>query len=119
MSNELEIIEVKLPVAGETVYVNPFLTTGQSRELQRILLSEGNVDIASGKLDNVNPATFLKMQDKAAEFLIKEYSDKDGVKHPFSAEWLYNLPNKDGDCIYAKINEITAGASLTDQQRKN
>ncbi len=120
MDNQLiEKIEVKLPVTGQIAIISSYLTTGQSRELQRILLSEGNVDIASGKLENVNPATFLKMQDKATELLINEYIDKDGNHHPFTPEWLYDLPNKDGDLIYTKINEITSVSSLTETERKN
>jgi len=119
MDQIIEKIEVKLPVTGQVAVISSYLTTGQSRELQKILLSDGNVDATSGKIDNINPTTYLVMQDKACEMLIIEYTDASGSRHVFNPEWLYNLPVKDGDVIYSKINDITSNSSLTDNEKKN
>jgi hypothetical protein len=119
MDQIIEKIEVKLPVTGQVAVISSYLTTGQSRELQKILLSSGSVDVTSGKLDNINPVTYLCMQEKASEMLVKEYIDTNGVHQPFTSEWLYNLPVKDGETIYTQINEITSNSSLTDNEKKN
>jgi len=116
--NGIPLLEVQLPVSGYTVVIYQYLTTGESRELQKIMLEGGTFNPEAGKIENMPVDTFLKMQDKAAEFLIKEIKNKDGASQPFSFEWLYNLPVTDGNLVYDKINEITGASTLTPEGKK-
>ncbi|MHA1842393.1 MAG: hypothetical protein ACTSYW_10505 [Candidatus Heimdallarchaeota archaeon] len=112
-----ESIELKLPKTGYIVVISPFLTIGQSRELQKILLGKAEIDPTTAQLKKIPVETFLEMQDKAAELLIKEIKKGD-KSQPFSKEWLSNLPVEDGNLIYDKINEITGAATLTPERKK-
>lgn len=113
-----ESIELKLPETGYTVVINKTLTIGQSRELQKILLSGSEFNPQTAKLEKLPVDVFLKMQDRATELLIKEVRDKNGKTFPFSQEWLFNLPVRDGNLIYEEINKITGAAALTPERKK-
>lgn len=111
-------LEIELPITGDVVDFAPYLTTGQSRMLQKVLISKGTFNSASGQFENVAPDTFLDMQDKAAEVLVKTIKKKDGTVVSFTKEWLDNLPAEDGAMVYEKINEITKESSLTRDAKK-
>lgn len=116
---ELSQIELKLPESESVVMMRKQLTIGQSRELQRILLRGGKLDIAAGSIGEISGEVYMDMQDTAASFLITEIKDKDGNSHQFSNEWLFGLSSKDGDAVYEKINQITSESTLGSQERKN
>lgn len=115
---EIPTIELKLPKTGCIAVLRQYLTIGQSRDLQRILLSEGSFNTETNKFENFSTKTFLIMQDKAAEFLIKEYKDEKGEVKTFSQEWLSSLPVDDGSLVYEKINELTNASTLTKEAKK-
>lgn len=113
----------ELPVTKSMVTMKSYLTTGQSRDLQRVLLSSGAIDIQKANVDNLSPETALDMQDRAAEFLIKEVKNSDGAVVTFGTEitvknWLYDLPVGDGNVIYDKLNEVITAASLPEDTKK-
>lgn len=115
---EIPTIELKLPKTGCTVVLKQYLTIGQSRELQKILLSEGSFNTETNKFENFSTKTFLIMQDKAAEYLIVGYKDKAQEVKPFSVDWLSSLPVDDGNLIYEKINELMNTSTLTKEAKK-
>lgn len=117
--NDVPLVELQLPETGDTVVMKTFLTTGQSRELQKVLLSKGKFDVQKGSFEDLDVAGFMEMQDKSAELLIKEVKDKDGNVRPFDQEWLYNLPQSDGQLVYDKVNELTGASVVSDEERKN
>lgn len=117
METQHEII--KLPVSGQIVTFKPYLTTGQSRELQKILLSKGSFNTEAGKLEGVSTETYLDMQDKAAGYLIQSIKSTNGAESTFTPDWLYNLPVQDGNLVYEKINEITQSTNLSKEAKKN
>ncbi|KKQ99020.1 MAG: hypothetical protein UT24_C0029G0032 [Candidatus Woesebacteria bacterium GW2011_GWB1_39_12] len=104
---------------GDTVVLYKFLTTGEARELQKMMLAESKYDITSGKMENVNVATFLKYQDQSANALIKEIKLKDGTIKPFQQEWLDSLPIEEGNKVYDLVNEITQGSWVKKEEKKN
>lgn len=115
---EIALQELKLPKTGYTVVLAPYLTTGQSRELQRVILEGGNFDPDTGKIGKMSVDSFLKMQDKAAQFLIKEVKNKEGISQPFDFDWLSNLPIDDGNLVYEKINKLTQQSTLAQEAKK-
>lgn len=115
-----DAITLELPFSKAVITLKGFITTGQSRELQRVLLSHGEFDPSnpSGAMKNMKPEAVLEMQDKAAEMLIINVRQND-VDQPFTKEWLYNLPMQDGNAVYEKINElIGATANLSEDAKK-
>lgn len=117
---ETQSITIKLPVSGKNIQFKPFITTGQSRELQKILLKNGTFNTEAGKLDNVSADTFMEMQEKAAEFLIIGFSDTNGgIVRPYTKEELDALPMQDGNIVFDKVNELTQASQLSTGDQKN
>lgn len=111
-------IELKLPMSGYTVVLKPFLTIGQSRELQCLLLESDVFDVNTQKFTGKNSSSVLKMQDKTLEFLGKEIKDSTGKILPFTLEFIAGLPQQDGQLIYAKADEISNASNLTAEAKK-
>lgn len=112
---------ITLPISGDQVVIKAYLTIGEARQLQKVLLAQGNLNSKEGKLNDIPAETVLQMQDKAAEILIVSVisgEDKQSV-YPFSYEWLENLHVKDGTLIYDRINTINEQASASPEAKKN
>lgn len=110
--------QIELPLTGYTVVFAKYLTIGQSRDLQRVILAQANYDQEKGSLANLPVDKFLDMQDKAAELLIKEIRSKTGEVQPFSATWLESLPVDDGNLVYEKLNDLTKESNLSEKDKK-
>jgi len=109
--------ELVLPETGYTVKIQKWLTTGQSRELQRVMFGEAAFDPSQGKMGDVKLSTFLDMQEKAAEMIVQSISKKDEVIS-YSKEWIDVLPLKDGNLLYEKVNEIMGTSNLSEPKQK-
>ena len=114
---EIPTREVKLST-GEVVVIYNYMTTGDSRKLQRLMLEKGKFDPQTGDIVNLPVSVFLEMQDAAAKILIKEIKDGEGGAMSFSQEWLDNLPIKDGNKVYDTLNEITQEATMLPEEKK-
>ncbi len=112
-------VDLKLPISGQTVVLYSYITMGQQRELQRILMPEGTFDMEGGQVKSkgFTMDNFDKWQLKSMEFLIKELKTSDGSK-PFSQEWFNDLPLKDGQALYNKVGEIVGGSNLLEADKK-
>lgn len=115
---QIPLTELKLPKSGYTVKIAKYLTIGQSRDLQRHMFKDGQYDIEAGKLKDLPVDAFLDMQDRAAEFLIKEVINKENQSQPYTQEWLYNLPIEDGNLLYNEINKVTSASNLSEEDKK-
>lgn len=117
---DANLIEIKLPETGFVVSVSTFLTTGQSRELQGLMLQGSKIKPGSTEIGDVPADIFLKMQDKGAELIIKKIVSKEGAELATDnvLEWLYELPISDGNLIYDKVNEVMQSSTLTEEQKK-
>ena len=115
-----EKIELRLPVTAQIVTMKRYLSIGQSRELQKLLLSKSTIDVSTGQVQNANVDMFMAMQDKAAEFLITgiRYEDDQKPTFVFNQDWLYSLPAVDGNIVYAKVDELTKESNLSDADKK-
>lgn len=113
------IVEVKLPQTGGSVKLSKFLTTGQSRELQALMLQGSTIKPGNTEMGDIPADVFLKMQDRAAEMIIKTITASDGAEISTPVlEWLYALPISDGNLVYDKVNELIQASSLTEEQKK-
>lgn len=110
-------VELVLPETGYVVKIQKWLTTGQSRELQRVMFGDASFNPSEGKMSEVKLNTFLDMQEKAASMIIQSISKENEVLS-YSKEWVDNLPLADGNLLYEKVNEITGSASLSEDARK-
>ena len=108
MSNDLKSNipshEAKL-VDGSIVVFYDYITTGESRELQKVLLEKGKFNSATGQIEDLPLSVFLDSQDKAAFFVIKEIKvgDVEMVSNQVNA-----LSHKDARLQPADLNPLDA-----------
>lgn len=108
----------ELDLGGNIVVVfYDFITTGESRELQKILLEKGKFNTATNQVEDLPLGVFLDSQDKAASFVIKAVKTGE-VSVPFSSEWLAGLPVEQGNKVYEEVNRLTQVSQLTPTEKK-
>ncbi len=112
----IPVHEVKLD-NGDIVVFYDYLTTGESRDLQKVLLEGGKFNSATGQIENLPLGVFLTSQDKAASFVIKEVKQGE-VSVPFAQDWLNSLPVELGNKVYDEVNRLTQISNLTQDQKK-
>lgn len=103
---------------GDTAVFYKYLTTGESRELQRMILGKGTFNVEAGKINDLQSVVVLDIQDKTASFLVKEVKHKDGVVEPFTQAWLDHLPLEDGNKVYDKVNQLNQGSQTAPKEKK-
>lgn len=103
---------------GETVRFYSYLTTGESRRIQKLMLENGKMNPETGKLESLSVSTFLDVQELAATFVVKNIKVIDGTEKPFAKEWLDNLPAEVGNEVYEKVNLITQVSHLNKETKK-
>lgn len=116
--NNIPTHEITL-VNGDVVVFYDFLTTGESRELQKILLEKGKFNSQTGQIEDLPLATFLESQDKAANFVIKEIKPKGEEAGSFSLDWLNGLPVEMGNVVYDEVNRLTQASQLSPDKKKD
>ena len=109
--------EIKLE-NGDIVVFYDYLTTGESREIQKLLLENGKFNSATGQIEDLPLGVFLDSQDKTANLVIKEVKVGGAEATAFSQEWLNNLPVKVGNQVYDEVNKISQLSNLTQDQKK-
>ena len=108
----------ELDLGGNIVVVfYDFITTGESRELQKMLLEKGKFNTATNQVEDLPLGVFLDSQDKAASFVIKEVKISE-VSQAFTAEWLAALPVEQGNKVYDEVNKLTQVSQLTPEEKK-
>lgn len=116
----METINVTLPQTKQVVTFKKFLTTGQSRELQRIIASKTKISpskTGEGAIQDISVDVIFDTQDKSAEFLIVDI--KDGEKTLlYTKEWLDELPVNDGQLVYSTLDGISSGSQLNEEAKK-
>ena len=108
--------EVKLG-NGDIVVFYDYITTGESRELQKVLLEGGKFNSTTGQIEDLPLGVFLSSQDKAASIVIKEVTSG-GAIGAFSQDWLNSLPVEIGNVVYDEVNRLTQVSNLTQDQKK-
>lgn len=110
--------------SGFKIEFYTLLTTGEMRQLQRVIIQRDFLDartVATDSLTGAQASAFFDMQDIAIGFLISRVWDKEGnlVEIESALKFVENLPVKDGNEIYTKITEIFNASSLGVDAKKN
>ena len=114
----IPVHELKLS-NGNIVVFYDYLTTGESRQLQKLLLTGGKFNAETGKIEDLPIDQFLDIQDKSAESVIKEVKIGDADAVAFSQDWLNSLPVEVGNEVYEEVNRITQVSHLAKEEKKN
>lgn len=104
---------------GNVVIFYDYVTTGESRQLQKILLEKGKFNSKSEQIEDLPLVVFFESQDKAASFVIKEVKIGDKEAKPFDEAWLSALPEKIGNVVYEEVNNLTQMSQLAKDKKKD
>lgn len=125
MKDMIPTINIELSQTKLIVELYEFLTTGETRKIQKILL-DSNVDLNNQDktVDSKKARVFLDMQDQAVTFLVKSVKKQtdqsvESLQVGDLFEWVSNLPNEDGKQIYDKVTDIINVSMLSDDAKKN
>lgn len=126
--SERTTIELSLPDSGATVFMYETLTIGDSRKIQRTMMSEIKMDITadveggdnkgSVTSDKISGAIVMDQQEAVLKLLIHKIVDKDGKTVENIEDFIYNLSLKDGRLVYKKVEDIDAGSTLSVSDKK-
>lgn len=108
MKDEIPTTTLKLPITGKEVVVYNYLTGGESRQLQRLILGGASIDPQTRTVSPISGSIIFDSQELAVSFLVKGYNKEE----------IDNLPGDDSDFLYAKIDEITQKSKLSDESKK-
>jgi len=108
--------------SGYTVYLKPYLTFRQKRELDRFLASKMMVDpINQTKKTEIPASIYYDTQDLLLKFLIEKVTDTQNVTYTGDAaiERILSMKEEDGKMVFDKIDELTQAKTLSDDAKKN
>ena len=119
-------VKITLPITGIVVEFSEYLTTGESRQLQRLLLRT-DIPLSQIKTDAISGSKaegFIDMQDRALEYLFRSANKMEGeigqpIDIPNTLEFVSSLPMEDGNAIYEKVGDIMGGSRLDKDAKKN
>jgi hypothetical protein len=128
MKEMIPTVRVELVKTGYIIELYEFLTTGETRKLQKSLFATGVSLKEEEKTDGVDSQkarVFLDMQDEALGFLVKAlYKSNDQMQEAVSlpeniVDWVGNLPNEDGNAIYDRVSDIINTSMMSATAKKN
>lgn len=98
MSNmERETKKIKLPVSEKEVEIYTYITGGEKRQLNEILMSGISADVSGQAKGEIPLSSVYKANDKALELLVRN----------LKIEEINNLQSVDYDFLTAEINKIS------------
>ncbi len=103
---------------GDIVVFYDYITTGEAREIQKLLIEGGKFNAETGKIEDLSVGSFLSVQDKSASYVIKGVKVGGGEIVAFLQEWLNNLPVGIGNTVYDEVNRITQVSQLSPDKKK-
>lgn len=109
----MEDIKLTTP-SGYTVTIKPELTYGQFIQLQHIFAAGMKFDPETKEAVNseLEGKALLESQAKTMEFLVIKILDPQGNEVTNIAGALENMPQRDGQMVANKVNEISGKAQL-------
>lgn len=110
-----ETKKIKLPLTGKEVVIYTFITGGEKRQINEILVGDtASFEAGTGQVKGDIPLSKVyEANNKAVELLIVSIDEKteDVTKI------LNDLPSKDYDFVYNEINEITGDKDFLDKAK--
>lgn len=98
---------IKTP-SGYSVELKDFLTFGQRRAIEKLLISKSKINPQTQSLSDIEPSLLYEVQDEAFKMLVtKIINDKGTVVEGDLFKFVNELPEEDGQLIYKTINDIT------------
>lgn len=111
----METVEITTP-SGHKVYLRPYLTYTDKRELRKIFGQYMTFDMKTKQENNqLNGRAKLEAEEYAVKAMVQRVVEVSGKE--YTGVDAYNAimawqDEKDGDAIFAKMDELTTGKAL-------
>lgn len=115
----MELTQITTP-SGHKVFVKPYLTYGQSRELQRMWLKNIRIDGNKREFKDFSADVQYEVQEVAVKMLVEKVVEADGTEHTGEAvlDVIMNWKAEDGKAAMDEIDRITSGDITSDESKK-
>lgn len=117
----METVELVTP-SGHKVYLRPYLTYTDKRELRKIYAQYMSVDVQTQKTDTtINGRAMFEAEEYALRAVIIRLVDNAGSVYEGGAAYdaVMAWQNEaDGDAVIAKVNELTKQRELSAEDKK-
>lgn len=114
----MDVIEFKTP-SGHVVYLKPYLTYGQKKELKKTLLKNIRVNPKTREMSDFGSDVLLDAQDLALKMLIEKIVEADGKEYSGNdvLSAVNNWKEEDGDALMDKIDDLTTLQEETNKKK--
>lgn len=134
MKNYIPTKKIFLPISKVTVELYSFLSSGEQRDIQKLIMTSGALDEFTkieenkkqgktdiSKIDNKALLAIFDMQDTTFRLSFCSAKDEAGneIQMENPTQFLRDLHPKDGEVLYLEIQEVMNGSSLNEEQKKN
>lgn len=119
--SERETTETILPESKARVELYTYITHGQYKLLQKVLLKGMKIDPNAGenqKVQNISADTWFDQKDMAAEFLVKSIHQEDESLVDNIKQFIFDLSIVDGEFLDNKVEEIDNQSNLAAESKK-
>lgn len=113
---------VTLPQTGAQIRLFDYLTGGEIRKVRRLFLERVKVNSDGKPVEDqtLDAGVSMDVQDLAIKFLVVDVQTKEG--EPISVAdrpaFIDNLPAKDSDILFNKIDELYKNSQLSEEDKK-
>ena len=113
------MVEFKTP-SGYTVKLRrDYLTYGEKMKLQEIYLKNTKVDPNKASVTEFNPSVIFEAQKVAFNIFLSEITTPDSKTMTENLyQFVMDMPERDGQAIFDKINVITNPTSPKEMEKK-
>lgn len=115
-------IEIVLPITQAKVILYQYLRVKDNREIKKTILGATKIELdENGKPkegQEFSGSLGIELQALTYELIVKEAYTKDGTKIESIKEFIEELPESDGDVLFAKADELTKKSELSKEAKK-
>lgn len=119
---ERTTIEIQLPKSGAIAVLYESLSTGDNRRIRRATLAGMHVNYNTPdkkpKIENMSGESLVDAEDVTLDCLVKEIRNKDGQVVADKKQFIYDLPEEDGNILYDRANKLTENSILSEAAKK-
>jgi hypothetical protein len=112
-------MKITLPKSKYVLELKDFISNRVFREYQKMLISDTNVTNENISEIKIKINKIYEAQDYVLENVIVSLTNEEGKVFDKPFDEIMELSTEDGNVIYKQIQELTNGASLSTDVKKN
>lgn len=112
----MDDLEEFVTPSGYKASLKKELTYGEFVEVQKTMMAGMKVNIQNQSIEDFSPIVMYDSNKKALEFMVKKLLYPDGRLSENVAQTVFEMPQRDGEALTKRINEITAQNQIDEKK---